>query len=88
METKLGCIVMQTTLHGVPQFTATIAEISLQHIHSALVSMIEQWPHKHLQVSVTDFMHDTAYLAVVPIMKGHKVCHHHYHHSDPHRTAS
>ena len=62
METKLGCIVMQTTLHGVPQFTATIAEISLQHIHSALVSMIEQWPHKHLQVSVTDFMHDTAYL--------------------------
>ena len=30
METKLGCIVMQTTLHGVPQFTATIAEISLQ----------------------------------------------------------
>ena len=63
METKLGCIVMQTTLHGVPQFTATIAEISLQHIHSALVSMATQTPASY---SVTDFMHDTAYLLYLP----------------------
>lgn len=31
---------------------AAIVVISLQHVHSTLVGMIEQWPHKHLQVIV------------------------------------
>ena len=66
---------MQTTLVSPNSpILATTAEISLQHTHSALVGMIEQWPHKHLQVSVTDFM------------TGQKACHHHYHQSDPRLT--